>query len=73
MRKQLRDPSHQVVPGERHPPGPGHGALATIFRQDVTKGLAEVCGSLGGQRRGTRRVRSEGTCECVWLPPGPTA
>lgn len=51
---------HQVVPGEdaraptrRAPTRPGHQAPATIFRQDVTKGLAEACGSTGGQRQGT--------------------
>lgn len=56
MREQLGGGHpRQVVPGE-DPPGPsrpGRQAPATIFRQDVTKGLAEACGSTGGQREGT--------------------
>ena len=48
---------HQVVPWRppRPPPGHGHQAPATLFRQDVTKGLAEACGPPergGGEQQG---------------------
>nr|XP_055107952.1 collagen alpha-1(I) chain-like [Symphalangus syndactylus] len=64
---QVQPPS--VVPREavQAPSWPGYQAAATVFHQDVTKGLAEVCGPPGGHLEGR---------ECCWslgLPQDPSA
>lgn len=48
----------------RPPPRPGHQAPATVFRQDVTKGLAKIRGLRGG-RPGGHSEGQEWLCVCV--------
>lgn len=56
-------------PGEaaRPAPRPGHQAPATVFRQDVTKGLAKIRGLWGGRPRGHSEGQ-EWLCVCASMP-----